>query len=344
MMKRCPACSRVYDDVSFRFCLDDGTELTNKLPDGGPPETAVMNPPQPNVVPTIEAISPPPCDPRIRDLPPTVAAVKRKRRAWPWIAGAALLVAVPAIVWALWWPKENFGWHLTIEVEPPANADAGAVVNQTIAVIRNRLNAAGVSRFALSPQGNRILVDLPVVEEPERIKSLISTGGKLQLFHVISELSPTPVQTYDTQEAAVSSLGSAGTIPSNRRILSYLDPDLNDAKKWVVVAAPPIVDGSNLRDAYAAQSPSPPKYDVMFSLDKAGAQKFGAWTAANINHYIAVSLNDEIKSIAYIMSQITDQGQISGNFTKREAEDLALVLKSGALPALVRFVEERVDK
>lgn len=342
-MKRCPACSRVYDDVSFRFCLDDGTELVNKPPDGGPPETAVINPSPSKLAPTLEAIAPP-VDPLNRNLPPTVAAVARGRSRWPWLIGAALLVAIPAILIIVLWPKQNLAWHLTIEVQPPTNADSNAVTSQTISVIRNRLNASGVSRFALSPQGNRILVDLPVVEEPERIKNLITTGGKLELCHVISGLNPVPVETYGTQDAAIASLNSGGTIPSNRRILPYLDPDGNNTKKWAVIEAPPIVDGRNLRDAYAAESSSPPNYNVMFSLDRAGAQKFGTWTAANINHYLGVVLNDEVKSIAYIMSQITDQGQISGSFTKREAEDLALVLKSGALPAPVRFVEERVDR
>jgi preprotein translocase subunit SecD len=79
-------------------------------------------------------------------------------------------------------------------------------------------------------------------------------------------------------------------------------------------------------------------------LNKSGADKFGAWTAANINEYIAVVLNDEVKSIAYIKSQITDQGEISGRFTKQSAEDLALVLRTGALPAEVKLTSETTDK
>jgi hypothetical protein len=79
-------------------------------------------------------------------------------------------------------------------------------------------------------------------------------------------------------------------------------------------------------------------------LKKAGAAKFGSWTAANINQYIGVVLNDEVKSIAFIKSQIFDEGEISGRFTKYSAEDLALVLRAGALPAPVRLIEEKVDK
>ena len=85
-------------------------------------------------------------------------------------------------------------------------------------------------------------------------------------------------------------------------------------------------------------------YTISFSLKPDGAAKFGAWTGANINEYLGVVLNDEVKSIAFIKSQIDDQGEISGRFTKQSAEDLALVLRAGALPVPVRFVEERVDK
>jgi preprotein translocase subunit SecD len=110
-----------------------------------------------------------------------------------------------------------------------------------------------------------------------------------------------------------------------------------------VVESPPIVNGSDLRTASAARSDGE-DYQIQFSLNKAGAAKFGAWTGANINEYLGVVLNDEVKSIAYIKSQISDQGVISGRFTRQSAEDLALVLRSGALPVPLKFVEEYLDK
>jgi preprotein translocase subunit SecD len=76
-------------------------------------------------------------------------------------------------------------------------------------------------------------------------------------------------------------------------------------------------------------------------LKPAGADKFGAWTGQNINQYMGVVLNDEVKSVAYIKSQISDSGEISGNFTKQAADDLSLTLRSGALPARISFNEER---
>jgi preprotein translocase subunit SecD len=109
-----------------------------------------------------------------------------------------------------------------------------------------------------------------------------------------------------------------------------------------VVEYPAIVDGSELREANAiSRTGSDRDYEIGFSLKPAGAQKFGEWTGKNIGNYMGVVLNNEVKSAAYIKGQIFDQGQISGRFTKQSAEDLALTLKSGALPAKLEYQEER---
>jgi preprotein translocase subunit SecD len=109
-----------------------------------------------------------------------------------------------------------------------------------------------------------------------------------------------------------------------------------------VVDAPAVVDGSELRNASATQSRAgSEEYQIAFALKPTGAEKFGAWTGANINEYMGVVLNDEVKSVAFIKSQIFDQGEISGKFTKQSADDLALTLRSGALPAPIEYQEER---
>ena len=147
-----------------------------------------------------------------------------------------------------------------------------------------------------------------------------------------------------------------GTVPANRRVLTYLERNESRAgeqsrgqsaqpKKWVVVEAPAIVDGSELRNAVAVPSrASAADYQIAFSLGPKGAQKFGTWTGTHLNDYIGVVLNGEVKSIAFIKSQISDQGEISGRFTKQSAEDLALILRSGALPAPVKIIEAGDNK
>jgi preprotein translocase subunit SecD len=144
-------------------------------------------------------------------------------------------------------------------------------------------------------------------------------------------------------------------VPTNRRVLPYLERNepttagsqatpepAEKQKKWVVVESPAVVDGNELRSAAATQSRAgSDEYQISFALKPTGAEKFGAWTGANIDQYMGVVLNDEVKSIAYIKSQISDQGEISGSFTKQSADDLALTLRSGALPAPIEYMEER---
>lgn len=253
--------------------------------------------------------------------------------------------------------KRPLTWSLTLEIDAPASTRE-AVLAQTVNVIEKRLDALGISSFQVKAEGppatGRILVSLPDVSDRERVKRLITAGGRLELTHVISPPSPAPLQIYNTREEAITSLG--GAVPANRRVLPYAErdeptgsdiktsADSQKPKKWVVVESPAIVDGSNLRNAEALQSRGGDDYEIVFSLNAAGAEKFGNWTGANINEYLGVVLNDEVKSLAFIRSQISDSGEINGRFTKESAEDLAQVLKSGALPAPVRIVGERDGK
>jgi len=230
--------------------------------------------------------------------------------------------------------------------------DRELAVKQTVTVIERRLDGAGVYNFEVLAQGTpangRILVNLPDVSDRERLMRLITAGGRLELTAVVSPPSPSPVQTYNTKEDAAASLGR--TVPANRCVLPYSERSepttaSGQPTKWVVVESPAIVDGSELRDASAVQAYADSEdYRIAFTLRAEGAEKFGSWTGAHINDYIGVVLNGEIKSIAFIKSQITDQGEIAGRFTKQSAEDLALTLRSGALPAPVKIVEEGASK
>jgi protein-export membrane protein SecD len=350
-MKRCPACSRVYDDDGLRFCLDDGTNLVDRSPTEPVPTTMVL-PPTEQPVPTIKQASPQEVPP-LHDARPrsTVAAASRKRNVLLWIVIVALLVpfVAGAIVGGfVILKKRALPWHLVLAVEP-GTPDRDGAAKQAAAVIERRLDAFGLPSFRVSPQADgRIMVDLPDVADPERVKLLISTGGKLELMHVISPSSPSPAQLYTTKAEAIASLNNNESIPANRRVLPYTERsgpvNSSSSTKWVVVESPAIVDGTELRNASAIPSAYGDSFQIQFSLNKTGADKFGSWTGANINEYLGVVLNDEVKSVAYIRSQIYDQGMIDGRFTKQSAEDLALVLKSGALPAKILFLEERTDK
>lgn len=226
-------------------------------------------------------------------------------------------------------------------------------VDQALKIIDSRINAAGVVEPTLQEHGaagtNQILLQMPGIQDPERIKKLIASESRLELVKVISPPSPAPVQTFDTKEQAEASrVGQPNT-----RVLPYTerqsstdatqpqDP-ANKKVSYVVVEIVPVVSGEELRDAQAVSSTGQDNdFQISFSLKPVGAVKFGTWTAANINQYMGVVLNNEVKSIAYIKSQISDSGEISGQFTRQDAEDLALTLRSGALPAAIEYQEER---
>ncbi|HRJ89652.1 MAG TPA: protein translocase subunit SecD [Pyrinomonadaceae bacterium] len=251
------------------------------------------------------------------------------------------------------WTEDASGnsitWSLPSNVQTVMKNQA---VEQALKIIESRINAFGVKEPTLQRHGAessaQILLQMPGVDDPERVKSLIGAESNLMLMKIVSPPSPSPVQTFPSEEAARQSLG--GAVPPTRRIMPYAERDETAAtqspaerpKSFVIVEYPAVVDGSELRDANAvSRTGNDGDYQISFSFKPAGAQKFGEWTGRNINNYMAVVLNDEVKSAAYIRSQIFDQGEISGRFTKATADDLALTLRSGALPAKIEYLEER---
>ena len=251
------------------------------------------------------------------------------------------------------WTESNNGstvsWSLPTRTQELLKDQA---VDQALKIIDSRINAFGVKEPILARHGaqssGQILLQMPGVDDPERVKKLIGSESKLTLMKVAGD----SFQTYPTREAALQSLGLPpnGTPPPNRVIYPYTERDdvvtPNQAQpkqtQFIVLEYPAIVDGSELRDASAnSQTGNDGDYQIQFNLKPAGAQKFGEWTGKNIGKYMAIVLNDEVKSAPVIQGQIFDSGQISGRFTKTSAEDLALTLKSGALPAKIEYQEER---
>jgi preprotein translocase subunit SecD len=234
---------------------------------------------------------------------------------------------------------------------------ADSATDQALKIIDSRINSIGVAEPTLQRRGGQnsheILLQMPGISDPEHVKQLLAGQSHLELVHVISPPSPNPTQTYFSEQEAIASLNSNGKVPANRRVLPYKeqtddlttsDQSANAQKpqKWVVVESPAIIDGIELRTAQAIpERAGGDKYQISFSLKKSGADKFGAWTGANLNEYMGVVLNNEVQSIAFIKSQIFDQGEITGNFSKTRGEDLALTLRSGALPAPIEYSEER---
>ncbi len=241
-------------------------------------------------------------------------------------------------------------WSLPTQIQNNLKDQA---VNQAMQIIETRINAFGVAEPTLQRQGSansgQILLQMPGLDDPVRVKNVLNADSNLELMEVVSPPNPN-LQTYPTKEAALQSIGGKET--ADRKVYPYSERDetatknaANEPKppsKFIVVKSPAIINGSELRSADAvSRTGATDDYQISFNLKPGGAQKFGEWTARSIGNYMAVVLNGEAKSVAFIQSQITDSGQISGRFTKQTADDLALTLRSGALPAKIEYQEER---
>lgn len=249
--------------------------------------------------------------------------------------------------WSLSQSGDEITWSLPVASQ---NIIKKQSAEQAIQIIESRINAFGVKEPTLQRHGTEdsgeILLQMPGLEDPQRVKDLIQAESELHLMKVVSAPNPNPVQLYPTREAALQSIGGKETI--TRKVYEYVERDdvtgskQNRQNQWIVVESPPIIEGSELRDASAVtRTGNEGDYQITFSLKPNGAKKFGEWTSQNINNYMAVVLNGKVKSAAFIQSAIFDRGEISGQFTKATADDLALTLKSGALPAELEYLEER---
>lgn len=215
-----------------------------------------------------------------------------------------------------------------------ANQLRDEAVIQARQTIERRVNELGVAEPSIAQQGqngDEILVQLPGVAEIERAKSIIGSPGLLELK--IVEQGPASTR----EELLVN-----GQPPPGMEILAGSDSSGGGTASTVYYALRKAasVTGRDLRNAR-------PTLDennlpaVNFSLNQEGARKFGQATGANIGRQLAIILDNRVFSAPVIESRITDEGRINGSFTSQEAQDLALVLRSGALPAELTYLQEQ---
>lgn len=200
-------------------------------------------------------------------------------------------------------------------------ASDSRTVQQSLEIIRNRVDQAGTREPTILRQGeDRILIEVPGIGSAAELKSLIGTTAKLS-FHPV-------VRTTTDANAAAG--------PRNELL-----PARGQAGLYYILEDTPVVTGEDLVD-------SQPSFDqngrpaVSFRFDGAGARKFGDYTANNVGKLFAIVLDNEVISAPQIQSHIPGgSGIITGNFTVEEATELAVLLRAGALPAKMEFLEER---
>ena len=214
------------------------------------------------------------------------------------------------------------------------NRNRGDAVTQALQTIERRVNEYGVSEPVVAPYGttgDRIVVELPGIGDVNRAKELIGRTARLEIKLVEGVAS-------DEQTLLQSHAGKA---PQDMEIKSGVSGSRTDPTKLLyLVRRTPVVTGTDLRNA----RPTVDEFNqpaVGFSLNNEGAVKFGKATGANVGRQLAIILDDFVQSAPVIESRIDREGRISGSFTQQEADDLALVLRSGALPASLSYLEDR---
>jgi preprotein translocase subunit SecD len=207
------------------------------------------------------------------------------------------------------------------------------VLEQTRQILERRINAFGLSEATVQPygsRGNELLVQFPGAGDPSRIRIVLQKRGVFEWYSV--ENGP-----FATAAEAMSQQG--GHVPANRKLVQTR-AQANGERSWFLLDSQPIVRGTDLRDARAAADAMDHPVTT-FTLTQNAAARFEQYTQANIGRRTAIVIDGEILSAPVIEDVIRDSGQIRGARTHEEAEDLAVNLRSGALPAAIEVVQER---
>ncbi|HLY20226.1 MAG TPA: protein translocase subunit SecD [Bryobacteraceae bacterium] len=208
-------------------------------------------------------------------------------------------------------------------------------VEHSLQTISNRINQLGLTEPTVQQYGQagtdyEILVELPGVDDPARVREIMQTTAQLEIVAVKDE------RPYPTREAALAAKG--GILPLNTKLVQQRA--IGDRPpEWYLLSKTPVVRGTDLRNARAGQDDMR-KWDTQFTLSPDAGKKFGRFTEANIGNYLAVVMDNQIYSVAVIKGRIEDSGQIENIGTEQEASDLALVLRAGALPATIQIQYE----
>jgi preprotein translocase subunit SecD len=207
-------------------------------------------------------------------------------------------------------------------------------VEHSLQTISNRINQLGLTEPTVQQYGQagtdyEILVELPGVDDPARVREIMQTTAQLE----ITDVKEGPFQSRD---AALAQKG--GILPLGTKLVRE-PPQGDRPEEWYLLAKSPVIHGTDVRNARAGQDDMR-KWETSFTLSPDAGKRFGRYTESNIGNRLAVVMDNQIRSVAYIKSRIEDSGQIENIGSEQEASDLALVLRAGALPATIQVQYE----
>ena len=227
-------------------------------------------------------------------------------------------------------------WNLSMR---PSNLSdmKNRAVNQAIETIRSRIDQLGVSEPTIEEHGlgqYQILVQLPGVDDPGHVKDIMQSTAMLEIKQQLGG-------PYPSEQAALQDKG--GVLPADAILLpGHAMPGTPDeGQAWYLVSRVSAVSGKDLRDAQPSsdQNGQP---SVSFTLTGEGGQRFYNFTSSHVGDSLAVVLDNKVQEVANIKEPIRDRGEISGGrMSDQQAKDLSMILRSGALPASISYLEER---
>ncbi|MCZ2077357.1 MAG: protein translocase subunit SecD [Bryobacterales bacterium] len=208
-------------------------------------------------------------------------------------------------------------------------------VTQSIHTIERRINGLGLAESAVQQRGRadaeaEILVQLPGVDDPARIRQILQTTAMLELY----EVKDGP---FGTQQDALAKHG--GVLPLNTKLVRAA-PRGESGDGWYLLTRTPVITGRDLRDSRAAQGEFG-RWETTFVLTQDAARRFGRFTEQNIGNRLAIVLDNQVLSAPTIQNRIEDSGRITGAASQQEAADLALNLRAGSLPAGIVPLQEQ---
>ncbi len=232
--------------------------------------------------------------------------------------------------WELREPAEG---RFLVQMTSPFQAQIKErTVQEAIKTLERRVNQLGVAEPVIAAHGNRgdqILVQLPGVTDIEAAKRIIKTTAQLALKLV--------VDVGGTREALLSASG--GKVPDGQEVVAG-QGDEPGQPMFYLVQREAVITGRDMKNARAGVDPQTNAPDVQFTLNPQGAEKFKRETGKNVGRRLAIVLDGSVASAPTIQSQISDQGVITGRFSTQEADELAKVLRAGALPATLKYLQE----
>jgi preprotein translocase subunit SecD len=226
-------------------------------------------------------------------------------------------------------------WTLTMKA-PFENDLDKRTVDEAIETIRDRVDALGVSEPLIQEYGlgaNQILVELPGVSDLDQVKGIIRSTARLEIHAVDGDGHPFP-----TADAALQSLN--GALPPTDEIVPF-EGDLggSNGTQYYIIQRSAIVAGSDFRSADPGVNSNTGQRQVNFTLTDEAGDKFWDFTCANVGKYMAVVMGGSVREVAVIKQPIRDSGLIEGGFSENEVLELSKLLRTGALPASLNYIE-----